>query len=556
MDGMDPKIERDDSMKDDDIAIVDLEDSNSSGRGIDNKLGSSNTSLDKYVGKGRNSKYMTLLPEDFEPGDMDVLCGRGKRCFNSPGNQRFRKLVSARAEEYAAASTRTDKTFIVCSIVSDVRKGAPKGGFVKKDSTTGRWYEVGDFNAHEKTSQMFRDVLHESYLSSNKSKKKRRDLFRTNSKKRAIIQQQTINASAGRFLRGNVARHHSYGSVKRAVAGQQNMNMFNMRTNSQAARTEGLRNNSSGHSVHSGHDSWHNSFQSGDGINSEPGLLLRNNPRFNMAGRRANSNGSLGDLNNSFGELQAQDQFQNSFGEFNNGGGGGGGDANFHNSCVEFPSSFADINNNNNNINNMNNNNVTPQQFHNSFAGFNSNNNYDLNINTNNNMHNSFGELPYSNGGQDAVMPMHARSNPNNSGHSGHYRNTNNYSPNPEQQQQLQQQLQQQQQQQHHQQQAQYMLENDSVPLSISITEGESGGDQFQLEFETDENSANRNRTRQPIAPTAPTSMQGVAMSNNNNNLSIVDALEQSGFAAPATNDENPFEPAPLPDMEPEIFQL
>ena len=48
------------------------------------KLNSSGTSLDKYVGKGRNSKYMTLLPEDFEPGEMDVLCGRGKRCFNSP----------------------------------------------------------------------------------------------------------------------------------------------------------------------------------------------------------------------------------------------------------------------------------------------------------------------------------------------------------------------------------------------------------------------------------------------------------------------------------------
>jgi hypothetical protein len=131
--------------------------------------------------------------------------------------------VAARADDYSAATTRTDKTFIVCSIVSEVRKASPKGGFVKKDSTTGRWYEVGDFNAHEKTSQMFRDVLHENYLSSNKSKKKRRDLFRTNSKRRALIQQQaeaakSINASAGRFLRGDgVARHHSYGSVKRAV---------------------------------------------------------------------------------------------------------------------------------------------------------------------------------------------------------------------------------------------------------------------------------------------------------------------------------------------------
>lgn len=50
----------------------------------DDKLNSSSNSLDKYVGKGKNSKYMTLLPEGFEPGDMDVLCGRGKRCFNSP----------------------------------------------------------------------------------------------------------------------------------------------------------------------------------------------------------------------------------------------------------------------------------------------------------------------------------------------------------------------------------------------------------------------------------------------------------------------------------------
>jgi hypothetical protein len=131
-------------------------------------------------------------------------------------------LVAARADDYSAAVTRTDKTFIVCSIVSEVRKASPKGGFVKKDSTTARWYEVGDFNAHEKTSQMFRDVLHENYLSSNKSKKKRRDLFRTNSKRRTIMQQQqvskTINASAGRFIRGNgVPRHHSYGSVKRAI---------------------------------------------------------------------------------------------------------------------------------------------------------------------------------------------------------------------------------------------------------------------------------------------------------------------------------------------------
>ena len=311
-----------------------------------------------------------------------------------------------------------------------------------------------------------------------------------------------------------------------AIAGQ-NANLFNMRTHSQTARADSFRN--SGQSVHSGHDSWHNSFQSGDGIKSEPGLILRNNPRFNLAGRRSNSNGSLGDLNNSFGELQAQDQFQNSYGEFNTGGGGGG--ANFHNSCVEFPSSFAEANNNI----------ATPQEFHNSFAGFNSNNNNDFVVNSSD-FHNSFGEIPYNHGGQDMAMPMHARSNPNTSGRSGHYRNANNYSPNPEQQ---------------HQQQQQYMLETDSVPLSISVPGAESGNniqaEQFQLEFETDENSANRHRTRHPSDPNANalSNMQGVEM---NNNLSIVDALENVGFATAGGDD--PFEPVPLPDMEPEpIFQ-
>ena len=471
--------------------------------------------------------------------------------------------MSARAEDYSAASTRTDKTFIVCSIVSEVRKCSPKGGFVKKDSTTSRWYEVGDFNAHEKTSQMFRDVLHESYLSSNKSKKKRRDLFRTNSKRRAIMQGQgdvkSINASAARFLRGPVARHHSYGSVKRAVgksivkancilyfivwreflvwltscyapysvlsikAGH-NINLFNMRTSSQSARTNSFRMNSN-QSVQSGHDSWHNSFQSGDGIKSEPGILLQNNPRFHR------SNGSLGgDFNNSFGELQAQDQFQNSFGEL----GMGGTSAEFHNSCVEFQSSsLADANYTSN---------PNAQQFHNSFAGFNNNNDFNVNADD---FHNSFGELPsYNPLGRDSPMPMHARSNPNNSGRFGNDRNFMNQLQ--VQQQHLQQML----------RQPDYERETDSVPLSISVRSGVDDAydvreGQFQLEFEADENSASVNRARQPIGSYSDGMQQGTE-TNKNNDVSIVDALENAGFANPSGTDENPFEPAPLPDMEPE----
>lgn len=298
-------------------------------------------------------------------------------------------------------------------------------------------------------------------------------------------------------------------------------NPFGMRTNSHTARADSFRN--SGQSVHSGHDSWHNSFQSGDGIKSEPGIILRNNPRFNLAGRRTNSQGSLGDLQNSFGELQAQDQFQNSFGEFN--AGDGGGAAAFHNSCIEFPSSFADGNNNNITGN-------APQDFHHSFAGFNSqNNNNDFDNINRNDFHNSFGEV-LPNNGQDMSLPMYTRSNANNSGHSGHYRNAG----------------------QQVQQQQQYVLETDSVPLSISVP-GEDGGNNmqaepYQLEFETDEYSGNRDRTRHPGEPN--NFMQGV--DNNNVGLGIVDALEDVGFGT--SEGDDPFEPVPLPDMEPEsIFQ-
>lgn len=500
------------------VAEGDAMDTGEDGRKTD--MHNSSTSLDKYVGKGRNSKYMTLLPEDFEPGDMDVLCGRGKRCFNSPGNQRFRKLVAARAEDYAAATTRTDKTFIVCSIVSEIRKASPKGGFVKKDSTTGRWYEVGDFNAHEKTSQMFRDVLHESYLSSNKSKKKRRDLFRTNSKRRALMQQQqhakSINASAGRFLRGNgVARHHSYGSVKRAVGANQ-YDLLQMRANSQQ------QYRSSGQSVHSGHESWHNSFQSNDGIKSEPGIILSANPRLAFAGRRQNSlgdlGGSVGDLNSSYGELQAQDQFHNSFGEFTNNNDLTGA-ANFHNSCVEFPSSFQE-----------NTNQISPQDFHNSFGEFNTNanltsrnnDNGEFNINPDD-LHNSFGEL---------------RSNQM-------YRNNNGLSPNPDVD-------------------SKFAHGIQPVPLSISVPEGAPSSahpgkdiqtEQFQLEFETDENSGSQNRARGRMPETGPLAGVGAAQPQQQpdamSNVNIFDALAGAyGNASQSNNDDNPFEPVPLPGME------
>jgi hypothetical protein len=119
------------------------------------------------------SSNMTPLPPNFEPGPDDVICGRGKKCYNHVGNERFRLRVLTYLDEYSAAKSKLDKSGVLSKVVDAVRQQSPKGGFVKQDEK-GNWHEVGDFLAREKTSQSFRDALHDRYKSSNISKKKRR----------------------------------------------------------------------------------------------------------------------------------------------------------------------------------------------------------------------------------------------------------------------------------------------------------------------------------------------------------------------------------------------
>jgi hypothetical protein len=116
---------------------------------------------------------MTLLASDFEPGEHDVICGRGKKCYSHVGNENFKRRVEAMLDEYAKAKSKLDKSGVLASLVDQIRAASPTGGFVKQDDS-GRWFEVGDFLAREKTSQAFRDALHERYKSSNVAKKKRR----------------------------------------------------------------------------------------------------------------------------------------------------------------------------------------------------------------------------------------------------------------------------------------------------------------------------------------------------------------------------------------------
>lgn len=117
-----------------------------------------------------------FLPKDFVPGPNDILLGRGKKCYKHVGNINFLNLVASKLDEYSAASTKLDKSQIIASVVSTIQEQSSNGGFLKQDTSTGLWYEAGDFLARERTSQAFRDALQANYRSSSAFKKKSRQL--------------------------------------------------------------------------------------------------------------------------------------------------------------------------------------------------------------------------------------------------------------------------------------------------------------------------------------------------------------------------------------------
>jgi len=104
---------------------------------------------------------MALLPEDFVPGKWDVICQRGKECYDHVGNRRFRMIIDSHLGTYMEVMSRRQKTKIVTTIVSNIRSAAAEsgGGFVRKDLLTRRWFKVTDKLAREKVGQALRDAI-------------------------------------------------------------------------------------------------------------------------------------------------------------------------------------------------------------------------------------------------------------------------------------------------------------------------------------------------------------------------------------------------------------
>ena len=113
-------------------------------------------SISSMITGTTNSKPMKL-PDDFVPRDIDILCGRGRGVFDHTGNRHFKQLIQAHANEYRDARTKIDKGVVVASLVDSIREQGIL--FVKKDAKTQSWYDIGEYQARDKTSHAIRDYM-------------------------------------------------------------------------------------------------------------------------------------------------------------------------------------------------------------------------------------------------------------------------------------------------------------------------------------------------------------------------------------------------------------
>mmetsp|Transcript_31925 Transcript_31925/g.52677 ORF Transcript_31925/g.52677 Transcript_31925/m.52677 type:complete len:264 (-) Transcript_31925:51-842(-) len=101
----------------------------------------------------------TPLEQDFQPGQYDVICQRGKQAYRHVGNRRFRLIIESHVEQYAMSETKVDKSLLVIHIVDMVRQMSPDGGFVRFCKKKNYYVEIGDHLAREKVGHALREIM-------------------------------------------------------------------------------------------------------------------------------------------------------------------------------------------------------------------------------------------------------------------------------------------------------------------------------------------------------------------------------------------------------------
>ena len=91
-----------------------------------------------------------------EPSNVDVLCGRGSRVNNHPGNVQFRQLVSKYKDMYLQENRRKVEKAHICAHIIDTLRATTGAKFLKQ-SANNQWEEIGDVKARKKAGQALRE---------------------------------------------------------------------------------------------------------------------------------------------------------------------------------------------------------------------------------------------------------------------------------------------------------------------------------------------------------------------------------------------------------------
>jgi len=143
---------------------------------------------------GRDIKKGNSYPLGFSPRNTDVIVGKGMNCYNHVGNKLLRNaIVAPKLAQYAATTSKKDKSIVVTSILEQVRKNG--GAFVKKDYGTGLWHDAEPFLARDKVSQTIRNALN---MNDNTNKKRKRQQKEEEQKaKKQFMQMRGVNVNEG-----------------------------------------------------------------------------------------------------------------------------------------------------------------------------------------------------------------------------------------------------------------------------------------------------------------------------------------------------------------------
>ena len=153
------------------------------------------------------STTATILPVCFNPTEHHIIIGRGRATKMHSGNRKFEKTIAVVAREYAAAPCKAEKGTILTQLITAIHQEGPDAGFVRKDSSTGRWTLVEETLARQTAAQAIRNFLHGDYRSSKQFKQKRR-----------IEQIQKQNSSSSLASAGSSSSNTAASSLLRTVS--------------------------------------------------------------------------------------------------------------------------------------------------------------------------------------------------------------------------------------------------------------------------------------------------------------------------------------------------